>query len=194
MNKPIIMVEGCPRSGSSLTMQMLHSQGIPCIGEYPSFEDDRFGPLANVGKNLATLPPGVAVKVLDPQLATIPNTLNALVIWLDRDTREQAKSTLKFMGMTQNRLARRTIAASLSTDRAAARTRGLVGRAPTLSLSFETLIEAPLATAQAIASFLAPHFICPDILKMARVVLPRRAACLPYMLEVQLIDDMRRAE
>jgi hypothetical protein len=43
MSAPVIVVAGLGRCGTSLVMQMLAAAGLPCVGSFPDFEDDRTG-------------------------------------------------------------------------------------------------------------------------------------------------------
>jgi len=187
---PIVVVSGFPRSGSSLTMQMLQAGGMPCVGEYPAFEDMRVAPSVGVidrgwWRSLA----GQAVKVLEPTLVQIPGDVPAATIWLDRDLDEQVKSNAKFLsavaGVRIPRGYARDLRAVFVRDRAPSIA---ALPSPPLLLRFEAILANPWAVAQALADHLG---LVLDIDAMARAVVPRGPACLAGLLEAELL---RRAE
>lgn len=186
MTSPVVVC-GFPRSGSSLTMQMLHAGGLPCIGTWPAFEDLPFAAL------LAALPRagGTAIKLLDaPQVAGFPDLdVRLRSILLRRDPEEQAKSFAKFagaaMGLRVDRAHRKRIARSFVSDLPKLRTWcDLHG--PILELRFEDLIEKPIATADLIAEFVGGL----DPVRMSMQVARRRAACLPGLLEIKQVRSL----
>lgn len=199
MDTPVIVVSGLGRCGSSLVMQMLHAGGMACIGDAPDFEDS-VNTGGHVDDQWLAMQAGRAVKILDPHRVGggSPKT-HRLVIWLDRDVDEQAKSHSKFLhhmaGMPLfNREQRRLCANSLKRDRA----RALVqfkGQ-PILLMPFEMLIGKPLEAAGLIVDHLRVdqlRFRHPlDIAAMAAVVVPRTIECMPDLsIEESLV---RKAE
>jgi hypothetical protein len=190
--KPIIFVAGLGRCGTSLTMQMLHRAGIPCTGRWPAFEPDEIG--HGYGANaraawLATIP-GHAVKWLDPHIVAMPTTAQAVVIWLDRDWKEQAKSQVK-MAKDQDatRHEWRSMMHIIRRDRSLALLPTL--RFPRMFMTFERLILTPLGASTAIAAFLKQHDHAVDPEVMADAVLPRRIACQPDLaIELTLVGKV----
>lgn len=180
---PAIAVCGFPRSGSSLTMQMLHAGGFPCIGNWPAFEDLPFDAL------LAALPRagGQAIKLLDaPQVAGYPDLgVPFRSILLRRDPDEQARSFAKFanatMGLRIDRAGRKRVARSFARDLPKLRTWCDV-HGPVLELRFEDLIEKPIATADAIASFVGGPL---NPVRMSMQVRQRSPLCLEGLLELE---------
>lgn len=201
MALPAIIVSGFGRCGSSLTMQMLAAGGVPCVGEWPAYEDQRSSPLNLDIEWLGALN-DCAVKLLDPHVAPrLPKI--AAVIWLDRDPAQQAASALKFMaamcsGIDQGRQARRAMAASYRADRAAAHAALGIGATPpavdALKITFEFMIARPMEAASAITRFVERLGYQVDIDAMASVVVRRTTRCLPYMLEEQLLRSRANAQ
>ncbi|NDY89741.1 hypothetical protein [Ideonella livida] len=163
-------------------MQMLFAGGIPCVGSFPDFEEDRAA--LPMSPEFLGACAGRAVKVLDPHRVGLPD--DCRVIWLDRDVREQAKSTAKFLclmtGTVIDREGRRKLERSLPEERRKAMR--VIGGRPVLVLSFERLLASPTESARAIGAFIgSPVF---DAERAASVVLPRAARCRQGM-------DMERA-
>jgi hypothetical protein len=191
--KPIIFVAGLGRCGTSLTMQMLHRAGISCAGRWPSFEPPQIKPRGTIDSDWLMMQCGGAVKWLDPHLARFENRVPGIVIWLDRDWKEQAKSQIK-MAMpligddpTASRREWRAMMAGLRRDRAAALHETL--RFPRMFTTFERLILSPLTTSLAIAHFLLQHGYRVDAEVMAEAVLPRKIACRGDLsIELSLIE------
>ena len=199
LDTPVIVVAGLGRCGSSLVMQMLHAAGVVCVGDAPDFEDS-VNTGGHVDDQWLTMQAGRAVKILDPQRVGggSPKT-HRLVIWLDRNFDEQAKSHSKFLhhmaGMPLfNREQRRICATNLKRDRARALVK-FEGQ-PVLLVPFETLVGHPLAAAESIVAHLRVdtlRFRAPlDPVAMAAVVLPRASDCaLDLSIEESLV---RKAE
>lgn len=190
--KPIIIVAGFGRCGSSLVMQMLEAGGIPVTGAWPAFEDQH----ANITDGGTIDPtwldtiPGHAIKVLDPQNGTIPKR-DYLCIWCSRDQMEQARSQVKFLtglsGLRGDREMVRKLAASFGRDKKPAiRTLLNAGVPSILEIRFENLISTPIVEASKIADYVG----APDVWKMAEAVRQRSARCADGMdLELQLIKQ-----
>lgn len=185
--KPVIVVSGLSRCGTSLVMQMLEAGGIRVTGQYPAFELDRCaGPC-----DLAWLSDhsGQAIKVLDPHIHNWPTGLDLRVIWLDRKYIEQAKSQVKFgsaltgLGMACNRQHLRAWAKSLARDRAKCLALFEHLALAPLVMQFEQIIEQPLLIAEKLAAFTGAR----DVVGMAAVVRPRKSSCYPGLLEAELL-------
>lgn len=193
---PVVLVCGLGRCGTSLTMQMLHAGGLPCIGHWPAFEEHRAN-FESFDADFIASHPGHAVKILDPQRVRLQqgqvlSRLPAIVIWLLRDFTEQAKSQAKllesFVGMTSNRLHRRRLVASLRRDTALAH--DALDGLPMRTVPFERLVYDPADGAATIDSFLREHGLRIDQQKAAAAVIDRPTSCLPDMLEVELLRRM----
>lgn len=179
-----IVVAGLGRCGSSMLMQMLHSGGVPCVGEWPAFEDSRVR--SNVEPSFIAACEGRAVKVLDPQRVGLPGDVR--VIWLDRDHRQQAKSHAKFLaamtGHQYDRAGRRTLAASFVRDTHAAMV--TIGSRPLIRLRFEDVLRDPLLTACTVAEFIGVDM---SVTEASRAVHRRAPACAPGLdMELSLME------
>lgn len=195
MTMPCIVVAGMGRCGTSLMMQMLHAAGVPCVGEWPAFETDAsaigsFEPLAFASRT------GQAIKLIDPANLKIGDMPNHVVIWLDRDSREQAKSQVKFAQLSvgrlpNTRLAIRAMEAGLRKTRSRHRSRvGIPSVCPHIDVRFENLIEAPHVTAGEISDFLGRHgWGGLDARIMASQVRRRSPQCYRGFLEAELLRE-----
>jgi hypothetical protein len=194
-DKPFIAIAGLARCGTSLTMQMLQAAGIPCIGDWPAFEVDEVNHRPINPTWLARFP-GHAFKWLDPHLSPMPETVPRIIIWLDRDPVQQAKSQAKFTTelagfVPPNRAHMRRWAASLRTDRTEV-LRGLAGYLK-LIVRFEDLIDHPERVARSYAMFLRSWWPDLDHRAMAAVVRRRSSDCAPGLeLEFELVDQTER--
>lgn len=191
MGKPTIIAAGLGRCGSSLVMQMLHATGVECAGTYPDFEED-FTP----GDYLpaSRLLSHGAYKLLSPNVMDFDAAGligNAIVIWLDRDPDEQAKSHIKFMAANGIDVPSDTPPwrwrEQLRKDRE--ESRAVLSKLPTLKLTFERIIITPLDAANAITDFAMQHGIYLDAHLMAARVLERGIRCEPDMrIEAALVE------
>lgn len=162
-------------------MQMLSAGGVQCLGRYPSFEIDTTTPLDWIcGID------GMAVKILDPHHYTPPFGPDYRVIWMDRDQREQAKSTIKtqrdMLGMDVHRSHLHDMQKIIKENRRPAIEALSTVSTRILMMRFERVVNHPYGAACDVADFLGLEI---DTKAMANVVVKRRAACLPYMLEFQ---------
>lgn len=192
----VIIVAGLGRCGTSLTMQMLQAGGIPCVGEYPAFEDQRTDITALDYRWLGEQR-GRAVKLLDPHRgAHSLRTIYATVIWLDRDPTEQAKSQIKmsralFPELQTWRTPVKGLRASLVKERSAALASTGHGVHSWLTLHFEEIVTGPMTAAQTIGKHLAADGFAFDWKKAWRVVRGRSPLCFDGLLEVELMKLSR---
>lgn len=188
-----IVVAGQGRCGTSLMMQMLHAGGVSCVGEWPAFESNAsmFGSFDP--KSFAALR-GQAIKLITPAELPIGAMPKHVVIWLDRDSQEQAKSQLKmvsglFAGVATNRRSIRTMVAGIRRERTPNMVAvGANGRCPTLLMSFERLLAQPTDVAIAVTAFLHEHGY--DDLNFAAMrgqIRRRSPNCFPGMMEIELL-------
>lgn len=136
---------------------------------------------------------GKAAKVLDPHHHTWPRELDARVIWLDRDTREQAKSQVKFLrmigGFTIPGQSWRAMAKSLPGERAKSMDIFERLHVPVLELRFEDVLANPVASAMRVNDFVGGL----SISAMAECVIPRSPKCAPDVaIEVMLSEQETR--
>jgi hypothetical protein len=177
-----LIVTGVTRSGTSLTMQMLHGGGVPVFGQYPSYED--FDPL---GINWGKLH-GKAIKLPDIH-NWFPPTGNYKVILLKRNCTEQARSMKKFMKaamMPVNAISINSIEKSIVADMRKIRSWASKQKGGLFEIEFENIINDPLETSKKINAFLGGY--C-NVMAMASQVVPRETKCLKHMLEPQLIKN-----
>ena len=194
--KPVVIVAGLPRCGSSLTMQMLAAAGIPCDGDYPGFEGEachkalhnQFGPWVERMR-------GKAFKFLDPHhsagfVAWLP--VGSIVFYLRRDPAQQAISQINMalmqMGGVSNRNLRRRYEAQIPKDnKRSIQLFGMTG-ANIHEISFEALLSRPEPIVGGICGRLAPHFGDLDPFKMLACIQQRSPEATGNMkLEMELI-------
>ena len=198
MAHPCIVVAGMGRCGTSLTMQMLDAGGIPCVGRFPDYETDAGLPSHFDAKHFARMS-DCAIKLIGPANLPIGGMPDHVVIWLDRDPREQAKSQVKMASLLapidNARRAIRLFEKDLRKSRAKHRAAVCVpGGVPSVSVSFEGLLAHPSHVAKAIADFLAENgWRGLDVSRMARQVRPRAAQCFPGFMEEQILASRRLA-
>jgi hypothetical protein len=196
-NKPITIVAGFGRCGSSLVMQMLAAGGMPTpYSEFPAYEID----FAR-DKVLIQALYGGAIKVLDPHINRPPVGPVYRWIWLDRDPVEQAKSMAKFWKAAMveaptglpampeippDHIVK--LAESFKRDRPRANGVMMEYTQPSgiLKLRFESILLNPPWTAYFLSKFCGGKL---DEAKMVAAVRPRGPACLPYMLELEQIAE-----
>ena len=193
MSAPTIIVTGLGRCGTSLVMQMLSAAGIPTVGTYPDFEDDLVLdlPALDAQREFASRCQGRAVKIIDPHLHAPPIGLDYRTIFLTRHPVEQAKSILKLAGDRSNRQARRAMETSVRKDTIIASMAAAQIEGRYYNMPFEHLIHDPIGSAEAIAKYIWRHGQpLLDVEAMARCVRRRPATCLPYMLELELLQNV----
>lgn len=180
VSKPVVIVAGLGRCGTSLVMQMLDAAGIPCVGRFPAFEED--DPWVGTGR---------AVKWLDPHRRPLRVAIGSRYrcIWLSRDPVEQARSQLKWFSPEMLTVgvdeATRVLAESLRDESVDALRRLPL---PRLMTTFEAIIGRPRASAARIADFLGRPFAPLDVDAMAARVIPRGPECQPDLsIEATLV-------
>jgi len=188
--RKIVVVAGLGRCGLSLVMQMLEAGGLPCAGEFPDYEPDEVNHRA-VDEHW--LGQWQAVKILDPHLTPLPPDLDAVVIWLDRNVDEQARSQQKLLRLTTDwklspsRQQRGAWKRSLKSDRK--RARRALARYPCIEQRFEDLIGEPAAAALMLEHALERYGIAVCAEDMAECVLPRASRCRPDLgIEAMLVE------
>ena len=203
MSDYITVVSGLARCGSSATMQALVAGGIHPgpIASHPYLEDGR--------QTTHEAEPGwlheyigMAIKWLDPEAWPLPPPDECppmRFVWLDRNTKEQARSTVKYV---QNKSRELALSKGIDVDsivnsqsvpermRQLKHTRPIAlrrlrARGPVLVTSYESLLERKRVTMQNIDDHLHPREL--DIDMMCKVIMPRSAKCSPVMLEDLLV-------
>lgn len=190
--RPIVVVAGITRCGSSLMMRMLDHGGMEVVADNTiAYEDGRVLGLPLLHEWLKDCR-GKAVKLLDLHHFTPPSGLPYVFIFLLRDPKEQAKSIKKFMkelGLAEvANVPTKKIAASVRTDvrRSLEICRAL---GPVFLLRFESLIDKPENAARRLAARLAQWGVSADVGAMAAQVRKRSSKCLPYLLERDLLFE-----
>ncbi len=106
--KPIVVVSGLPRSGTSMTMKMLSEGGLELVTDGIRTADDsnpngyyELEKVKELGKttDLSWLPDarGKAIKVISYQLRFMPQTFNYRVIFMHRNLHEVIASQNKML-------------------------------------------------------------------------------------------------
>lgn len=186
--KPWIIVAGYGRCGMSLMMQMLHAGGVPCAASWPAFETEEVSQKP-IRREFFDKRPGRAVKVISPNTATLPPGLSPyIVIWCDRDVREQAKSWRKFLrhtnGINLTKADMIRLARSLEKDRKDSLI-GQFGLSRKLIVSFEATLKYPDRAVNRIHDFIKPWWPNLNRAAMINTVIPRSPRCGPS-LDVEL--------
>lgn len=166
--KPIIVVSGLPRSGTSMAMRMLQAGGVPTVEDGQRgadvdnpkgyFEDERVMSLAqDADKSWLRDARGKAIKVISYLLKELPRSNNYKVILMERDISEVLASQRKM-------LQRRGEDDPVEDERMAEnyeslvwRVNYLLKRAPhidTLRLQYAQVVREPRVAARRIAHFL----------------------------------------
>ncbi|OBQ89966.1 hypothetical protein [Mesorhizobium sp. AA23] len=175
-------------------MQMLFAGGVACVGEWPAFESSAsmFG---SFDPNAFAALRGQATKLVGPADLPTGDMPKHIVIWLDREPHEQAKSQLKmvsvmFSGVATNRRSIRSMVAGIRSERSTNMAAvGAKSRCPTLVMSFERLLTQPAGAAETIAAFLQEHgYEQLNVTAMRRQVRPRSPTCFPGMMEIDLLE------
>jgi hypothetical protein len=186
MMKPITIVAGFGRCGSSLVMQMLAAGGMPTpYAEFPSYEINDWA-RAYIADFY-----GGAIKILDPHIHQPPVGPVYRWIWLDRDPLEQAKSMAKFWNtinphpgpqITENQIPK--LAQAFQRDRP--RANGVMLKytqcSGILKLRFEGILLDPPWAAYSLNKFCGGRL---NETKMIAAVRPRGPECLPHLLELE---------
>ncbi len=106
--KPIVVVSGLPRSGTSMTMKMLEAGGVPIVTDGKRTADEsnpkgyfEFEPVMRLhedpDKRWLVEARGKAVKIISFLLASLPETHNYKVIFMHRDLYEVMASQSKML-------------------------------------------------------------------------------------------------
>jgi hypothetical protein len=178
--RPIVVVSGLPRSGTSMAMKMLEAGGLRVITDglraadednpRGYYEDERVKDLHQVAdKGWLRSARGRAIKVISFLLKSLPSDNNYKVLFVHRDLREIVASQNKM-------LARRGEANDTPDDRAVAlleeqlRDARFFWRRPhfeVLELNYQETLASPRPQALRIAQFLGEPL---DVDRMAAVV------------------------
>lgn len=192
-----VLICGLGRCGSSLACQMFDAGGADVVGEFPSFEHDNCAPDPKFKPAwvIDQLSAGRVVKLLDPHLNRLPE-FDACVIWIDRNAKQQAASTIKFgvhigaAGGVKNKhfggmrkVLERDRLRALNYLKSVSKTR-------VHKFRFEEILRDPKRNAEHLAQCAGMEL---DIDRMAETVVARKPECLPYMLEIEQLAGLANA-
>lgn len=193
--RPIVVVSGLPRSGTSMAMKMLAAGGVEVItdGERSAdednpkgyYEDERVKELARMDdKAWLAEARGKAIKIISFLLRELPAEHNYKVVFMRRDMDEILASQKKM-------LTRRDEDSDTEDERMAKlfeadlfRARYLMKRAPQfefLEIHYRDALADPLAAARAMRDFLGTDL---DVERMVEVVDPELYRNRKEQLEV----------
>lgn len=185
--RPILIVAGLGRCGTTMVMQMLAAGGVTCAGLPPAYEPREAAPFA-FDPEWFRDQRGHAVKLINP--FRIPKIeAPAIVIWCQRDLMEQAKSQIKFASTLLPLQVRSGAKEKMRRALADDQWRSLVhlSHLPMQRLQFENTIRDPIAAANVMIDFIAPQGFQLDARKAAgAVVTARTTRCLPGLLELEM--------
>lgn len=181
--RPVVVVSGLPRSGTSMAMKMLEAGGLPLVldGVRTADEDNpkgyyEFERVKDLAKehdwSWLTDSRGKGVKIISYLLKELPSNLNYKVLFMRRDLQEVLASQAKM-------LQRRGEESHSGDERMKEvftndlwKADYLMRRSPqfeTLLLHYTEVLEQPLETAERIKQFLETDL---DVERMAGVVDP----------------------
>lgn len=202
MADPILLVSGLGRCGTTLAMTMLDAGGFPVSGPRPAYEPSQHWNMGLPDADWIRAQEGKAVKwILGPlhRQKAIRNLLPVppVIILLERNAREQARSQIKMIGPSATKLGRR---AEKAMERSIRRDMPIV-RAHMRSLgtvyqwAFEDVLENPFWAGRALERIIGHHFDRDFDVEMAiRTVLQRDPACRPDMLIESHIQTLIAAD
>lgn len=195
-DKTIVLVAGLGRCGTSLVMNMLHKGGMPiycdtgCIGN--SCETDRIQLLPRVSNWVADAQ-GKALKILDPYRWIMPQGYQYKIICLSRNAYQQARSQRKLIqgtaGIVFTKQAMRSVEKHIPAEQAKcvkALEKLIPKEEKILHLTFEHIIENPLAATMEIADFVWNDTNPDRVAQMRSVIKMRSPKCLEGFLENSL--------
>jgi hypothetical protein len=186
-NKPITIVTGLARSGTTMMMHILRVAGIrwSLQADEVSGEDGRV--MCGDWSWLDEEMPGRAMKLVDPLCFTPPPPRpDYRCIIMCRNYREQARSQRKLLlGIGLGReLKNATVAAIVASCKRnnAQLIKFIEDFGRSIMINFEDAILEPLRTCRRVADFIG----CGDPRVMAKVIVNRSPRCLDYMLELEM--------
>lgn len=176
-----IIIAGITRSGLTLTMQMLHAGGYPCLGTYPAFENYLIG---DIPWNETE---GKAVKLVDTHVQ-FPKPGDYKVIRLKRDLTQQSKSQVKFLkyfGFPLPKSAYKDFLKSLPNDYKKIDS-WAKKQSELITISFEDIINNPDEVINNLVDFIGVDL---DKSKMKSVIIKRNSDCYNGLLELTMLDS-----
>ena len=179
--KPIIVVSGLPRSGTSMAMKMLEAGGVPILTDGRRAADDsnpkgyyEFEPVMRLqedpDKRWLTEARGKAVKIISFLLPSLPQTHNYRVILMHRDLHEVMASQGKMLDKRGEPQGEDDASLLASYEKDVAKTQRLLGRRPcfqVLDVDYKAVLDDASAAAARIGAFIGGGL---DLGAMAAVV------------------------
>jgi hypothetical protein len=169
--KPVVVVSGLPRSGTSMMMQMLANGGVPAFsdGNRMADEDNPRGYFEHekstrLGSDASWVPEarGQAVKIVAQLLPFLPRGERYRVIFMDRDLHEIVKSQRVMLDRMERKGGRLTDARMMSTlDAQVAQVERLLARRPdvdSIFVDYASVLADPAGETRRIADFLGGEF------------------------------------
>lgn len=198
--QPILFVAGLGRCGTTLMMTMLDAGGFPVSGPRPSYEIPNRWRAGRPDITWLNLQGGKAVKWIDPtRNSSLLSKLNipSVVLLLERDAREQARSQIKLISeevKIYGRRAEKAMERSIRHDSPIVRAR-LRTRAIVYPMRFEDILKHPKRTADLLQRLIDVQFGQPfDAERAAAVVISRHPSCAPDLSMERLILPMIAAD
>ena len=166
-SRPLVVVTGLPRSGTSMIMQMLDAGGIPVLSDHLREADEdnprgyfEFEPVKRLLTDSCWLSAarGKAVKIIVPLLSALPAAIPSQVIFCERDLDEildsqecmlRRKGSL--LGSTRRQMLEEEYTRSLKRSKAFLRNRSAT---TVVTIDYNAAVSNPLLTAQKIQDFL----------------------------------------
>lgn len=182
-DRPILLVVGLGRCGTTMMMTMLDAGGFPVSGPRPSYEPSEQWQLGRPDPDWIAAQGGKAVKWIGPTnyRAGMRNLLptEPVIILMERDPREQARSQVKLLSdqIGTDRHVVKAMERSIKRDtplvRAQMRSLGTV-----YPFRFEDVLKAPLVVASQLRGIVDNHFgALFDSGVAAQAVIPRPPSC-----------------
>ncbi|MDP6662664.1 MAG: sulfotransferase [SAR202 cluster bacterium] len=168
--KPIIVVSGLPRSGTSMAMKMLEAGGVPIVTDGKRTADEsnpkgyyEFEPVMRLhedpDKRWLTDVRGKAVKIISFLLPSLPEAHHYKVVFMHRDLREVMASQSKMLAKRGEEPGANadgdTLIASYRKD--VEKTKRLLARRPcfdVLDVDYKAVLEDAAGEAARIAAFI----------------------------------------
>lgn len=183
--KPIVVVSGLPRSGTSMMMRMLEAGGVPIVADGVReadvsnprgyFELEAVKDLDKPGRPMPWLPAarGRAVKIISFLLTWLPEDYDYQVIFMDRDLDEVLASQQQMLeqrGESAADAAREAAAVRATYESHLTQVHRFLGVRScfsTLTVSYRDAVADPAGTAGRVAAFLGRRL---DTAAMAKAV------------------------
>ncbi len=188
MKNKTLVITGLGRCGTSLAMQLIEATGFPCHGEYPAFEEEDSNVHTDPDWNLFQKLKGKAVKTIDPHCGKW-NWKDCLVVYLERDIKEQAKSHIKLGGVFMelnygSRKDARHLASNLKKQNQQSLSILKKEGVPVFRFSFENMLKHPSLFIDGVGRLTGEKLSLPE----KPLVYRRSPKCFDGFLELDLIE------